>query len=109
MKVVNRIKKTNDFALIIKEGRVSKTKEFTIHYLPNTLNYTRIGISVSSKLGNAVLRNRIKRQVRAMCDELIKYETLALDLVIIVRHPFLKKDYHSNKEVLGDIISTIER
>ena len=32
------------------------------------VGYTRIGLSVSSKIGNAVTRNRIKRQVRAMCD-----------------------------------------
>jgi ribonuclease P protein component len=56
-----------------------------------------VGISVSSKLGNAVVRNRIKRQVRMICDELLCY-TQPVDIVIVVRKNYLDHSFEDNKE-----------
>ena len=105
MKVVNRIKKSDDFLLTIKKGKAYRSDSYTIHILNNLYSYTRVGLSVSSKLGNAVTRNRIKRQVRAMCDSLIDYAKQSLDIVIVVRKPFLNGNYHDNKTQLCDLLS----
>ena len=64
----------------------------------NERGYTRVGISVSKKLGNAVVRSRIKRQIRAICDSVIQYDKQALDIVIIARNEFLGKKFSDNKE-----------
>ena len=84
MKVINRIKASDDFALAIKQGRAQRNQSFVIHYRTNEFNYVRVGISVSAKLGNAVIRNHIKRQIRSMCDELIDYNQNNSDIVIII-------------------------
>ena len=99
MKIVNRIKANDDFATTIKKGRAQRDQSYVIHYCTNSLNYTRVGISVSSKLGNAVVRNHIKRQIRSMCDELIDYNQ-SLDIVIVAKQGFLTNSYDDNKTSL---------
>ena len=105
MKVANRIKENTDFALAIKNGQTFKCQSFTTHIVPNNLNKIRVGISVSKKTGNAVTRNRIKRQVRAMCDSIFDYQSNSLDIVMIVRHGYLENNFHENKQKLLDLIS----
>ena len=103
MKIVNRIKANDDFATTIKKGRAQRDQSYVIHYCTNSLNYTRVGISVSSKLGNAVVRNHIKRQIRSMCDELIDYNQ-SLDIVIVAKQGFLTNSYDDNKTSLTKLV-----
>ena len=104
MKIVNRIKANDDFATTIKKGRAQRDQSYVIHYCTNSLNYTRVGISVSSKLGNAVVRNHIKRQIRSMCDSLIDYNSQSFDIVIIAKANFLNRSYDDNKQLLQELL-----
>ncbi len=105
MKVVNRIKASDDFALAIKKGRAQRNQSYVIHYRPNEFNYVRVGISVSSKLGNAVVRNLVKRQIRSMCDSLIDYNSQSLDIVIVAKANFLDRSYDDNKQSLKELFN----
>ena len=105
MKVINRIKASDDFALTIKKGKAQRDQSYVIHYRTNELDYARVGISVSSKLGNAVARNHIKRQVRSMCDELIDYNNQTLDIVIVVKQGFLSRSFDDNKMSLKKLLN----
>ena len=105
MKVVNRIKANEDFALAIKTGRTIRADSFLLHVKKNDFPHTRVGISVSKKLGDSVTRNKIKRQIRAMCDDLIEYDKTSLDVVIIVRRSYLDKTYNENYNVLKNFLS----
>lgn len=105
MKIINRIKASDDFALTIKKGKTYCSNSYRIHVAPNEFNYTRIGISVSKKLGNAVVRSRVKRQIRAICDSVINYEKQALDIVIIARNEFLNKEFADNKSQFIDLVN----
>ena len=104
MKIVNRIKASDDFALTIKKGRAQRNQSFVIHYRPNEYNFVRVGISVSSKLGNAVVRNLVKRQIRSMCDALIDYNSQSFDIVIIAKANFLNRSYDDNKQSLQELL-----
>ena len=105
MKVVNRIKASDDFAQAIKKGRAQRNQSYVIHYRPNEFNYVRVGISVSSKLGNAVVRNLVKRQIRSMCDSLIDYNSQSLDIVIVAKANFLDRSYDDNKQSLKELFN----
>jgi ribonuclease P protein component len=105
MKVINRIKASDDFALAIKKGRAQRNQSYVIHYRPNEFNYVRVGISVSSKLGNAVVRNLVKRQIRSMCDSLIDYNSQSLDIVIVAKANFLDRSYDDNKQSLKELFN----
>jgi len=107
MKVINRVKANQDFSKTIKNGQTLKNDTFTVHYCKNEKECVRIGISVSTKLGHAVTRNRVKRQIRAMCDSLINYASHTFDVVIIVRNNFLENDFNKNKLILNNLLSKI--
>ena len=109
MKIINRIKANDDFATTIKKGKTQRDQSYVIHYNTNSLNYTRVGISVSSKLGNAVVRNHIKRQIRSMCDSLINYNNQSLDIVIVTKTGFLEKSYSDNKQSLTKLLNFVDR
>lgn len=104
MKVINRLKASDDFALAIKKGKAQRNQSFVIHYRNNDMLYTRVGISVSVKLGNAVTRNHIKRQIRNMCDSLLDYQTHQLDIVIVAKPGFLNRIFDDNKQALADLL-----
>lgn len=106
MKVVNRIKKNQDFALTINKGQAFRYPSYLIYVKQNELGYTRVGISASKKLGNAVTRNRVKRQTRAIVDSLIDYNKYALDIVIVLKLKFLEKDFDDNKSQFCDFMKT---
>lgn len=104
MKIVNRIKDSKDFALTIKKGRTYRNDSFVIHIAKTDSDHTRVGVSVSTKIGNAVVRNRVKRQIRAMADSLIDYSKQSYDIVIIARKPFLDAGFHDNKSLLSELL-----
>lgn len=109
MKVINRIKNSDDFALVIKKGHAKRNNSYTIHYLSNSLEYVRVGISVSKKIGNAVTRNHVKRQIRSMCHNLLDFNGLSLDIVIIARKDYLSKSFGENQSLLSDLFKTTGR
>lgn len=59
-----RILKPEDFSRVRKTGKRVFTRSFTLYILPNESGTTRLGLSVSSRVGNAVVRNRVKRLLR---------------------------------------------
>ena len=60
----DRLKKRYEFRQVQLTGRRIHTPHFLIVVQPNALENTRLGITVTKKVGNAVRRNRIKRVVR---------------------------------------------
>ncbi len=88
-------KKNEDFSRIIKRKQSMANRTFIIYYLKNDIGHARIGISVSKKLGKAVIRNKIKRQVRMIIKETINLDD-NYDYIVIVRNKFLDLDFISN-------------
>jgi ribonuclease P protein component len=64
MKKKDIVKSHQDFNKIIKKGSKIANSAFAIYYKDNNIGYSRYGISVGTKLGNAVFRNRYKRKIR---------------------------------------------
>ena len=58
------LSKRRDFELVFKKGLSSASKYLVIYARPNELDWNRLGLSVSKKIGKAVTRNRIKRLLR---------------------------------------------
>lgn len=92
MQKKNRLRKNHEFQKIIQKNKSEISKYLVIYFSKNNLGYTRIGISVSKKFINAVGRNKIRRQVRAIMDNINNFNK-SLDVVLIVRKPFITTSY----------------
>ena len=107
MKKEYRIKKNEDFQSIIKKKKSIANRQFVIYFDQNK-DHLRVGISVSKKLGHAVVRNRIKRQVRMMVQQVFD-NNQKMDFIIIVRYQFLNQNYHDNLESLVSLYNKINK
>ncbi len=94
MKVINRIKDSQEFVFTVRKGHVLKHNPFLIHYINNDKNVCRIGISVSKKIGNAVTT-------------LVEYTSHTFDIVIIIKADFLDNSFDDNKNILNKLLSKI--
>jgi ribonuclease P protein component len=59
-----RVVKTAEYQKLYREGRKTYSERFVLFSCENGLGHGRIGITVSRKIGGAVVRNRIKRLFR---------------------------------------------
>ena len=64
MKKSESLKRQEDFSRVYREGKSKANKLLVLYALPNNKNINRIGISVSRKVGNSVIRHRITRLIR---------------------------------------------
>ena len=104
MKKENRIKKNEEFSRIIAKKHTVGNAVFLVYFDKKALDHARVGISVSKKMGNAVVRNKIKRQLRMMFIESFDYENCPYDLIVIVKKKYLENSYQENKCYLEKLI-----
>lgn len=105
MKKENIIKKNYEINNIINNNKNFKNKYFYIYKCKNNQKNTKFAICVSKKIGNAVKRNKLKRQIKDIIDKsnfLFKYPT---DYVIIVRKEINELNYNEIKENLINLMS----
>jgi len=77
------LRKGADFARVYALRCVSREPHLTVFAAPNQSDSLRVGLSVSKKHGNAVLRNRLKRLLREAF-RLTRHELpIGLDLVLV--------------------------
>ena len=102
-----RVTRNEDFQEIIKKGGSFAGKNFVVYYYrPMAVTNDRAGISVSKKIGNAVVRNKVKRQVRMMITEITDFKR-GFDSVVIVRKNYLCNDYRTNKKELNKLYEKV--
>ena len=108
MKEKFRVKKHQEFQEIINSKNFEKNSFYAIYFRSNNYSYSRIGVSASKKLGNAVKRVKIRRQVRAMLCGLWGLD-IPLDLVIIVRNGYKIENYNESLNRLKELLDKILR
>ncbi|MCL2539822.1 MAG: ribonuclease P protein component [Firmicutes bacterium] len=100
----NRLTKRKEFGYIYKNGKAVHSNMFSVISVKSYQTETRIGFSVSNKLGNAPARNRIKRRLR----EIMKYKLSKLNthqnLIIIAKQPAAEADFNKLKSEIDYIL-----
>ena len=104
MKKAFRVRRNEEFSSIISKKHSVASAAFVVYCSERQEDHARVGISVSKKMGNAVERNRIKRQLREMVRAILDFETCPKDLIIIVRKPYLERPFSQNKKDLETAI-----
>ena len=103
------IKENTVFQEMIHHAASNKSPFFVIFYSKNSYSYGRFGISVGKKVGNAVVRNRLKRQVRAILRDFQKDYFFCYDCIIMVRGSCLSISYQQMRESLFILLEKISR
>jgi len=92
------------FLAVYESGKASADSLVVVKALPNGLDATRIGFSVTKVIGKATVRNRVKRLLKENVRVLdIKY---GWDIVFIARRSIVKADYH---RLTGTVVKLLRR
>ncbi|MBB6634037.1 ribonuclease P protein component [Cohnella thailandensis] len=89
-----RLRNRDDFNRIYRQGQSFANSQFVVYWRkwPETEQF-RLGISASSKLGGAVVRNRLRRMIKEIVRLNAGKINNGLDLILIVRKPALNLSY----------------
>ena len=95
--------KPAQYALVYSKGSSLASQWLVMKTIDNSLPLSRYGLSVSKKVGNAVVRNRVKRRLR----EILRATPLKAghDIVFIVRPPTASTDYGNLKKAVENLLS----
>jgi ribonuclease P protein component len=109
MKKINIIKKDKEISNIIKTGKYKKNNYYVVYKKNNDSNkYYRFCVCVSKKIGNAVVRNKNKRQIKDIIDKSkIKFSRTS-DYVIIIKKEINSLNYEEKKNNLIDLLLKLE-
>ena len=88
------LKNSRDFSQVYNHKESMANKYLVMYILPNDQMYSRIGISVSKKVGNSVIRHRIKRLIKESYRLNIEKLRKGYDIVVISRVTAKGKNFH---------------
>ena len=100
MQFSESLKKNHQFQFVYKHGRSYANKYFVMIIKENGLEKNRIGISVSKKVGNSVVRHRITRLVRESYRLHESVFNSGLDIVVVARKSAAEAGYYDVEKAL---------
>ena len=87
------VKENYEFRRIYRKGKSAVSPQLVIYCQRNRRGHSRLGVSVSTKLGCAVVRNRVRRRIREIY-RLNKAKMLTgYDLIVVARVRAVETDY----------------
>ena len=101
-----RLRKRPEFLKLSRQGRRTFSTYFVIISGKNPYDEPRLGITVNGKVGNAVVRNRIKRAVREIFRRRRHSLESGLDLLVIARKGASEA---TPRQIAQDMIGTLNR
>ena len=100
MKFSESLKSNSDFRRVYRGGKSYANKYLVMYVLENGTDQNRLGISVSKKVGNSVVRHRITRLVRESYRLHEEMFHSGWDIVVIARAGAKNASYHEIESAL---------
>ena len=100
MKFSESLKKNKDFQVVYKKGKSFGNKYLVMYILPNELEKNRVGISVSKKVGNSIVRHHLTRLIRESYRLHEEQFQCGYDVVVIARTSAKDRTYHEIESAL---------
>ena len=104
MKRIETIKDQKLFNNIIRNGKFIKNNFFVIYNIRKEEGQINYGIAVSNKLGKAVVRNKLKRQTRAIIDNHRNLFKNAHNYIIMIRKGSVGAEYRTLERSLVELL-----
>ncbi len=100
MVFTDSLKKNHEFQSVFKSGRSYANKLFVMYVSKNQLGRNRIGISVSKKVGNSVVRHHVKRLIKESYRLHEEMFNSGLDIVVIGRNSAASATFRETERAL---------
>lgn len=99
-----RLTQAGDFERLRREGRAFRQRLLLVSVLPNQLTHNRYGFITGKRLGNAVVRNRVRRRLREAVR--LRHPDLipGYDLVIVAHPAAVTQPFSSLQNALDDAL-----
>ncbi len=94
------LKKNRDFQIVYRKGKSYANKYLVMYVLENQTEKNRLGISVSKKVGNSVIRHHLTRLIRESYRLHEDMFNSGLDIVVIARNTAKEVSYHEIESAL---------
>lgn len=93
MKKTTTVKENYEFRRIYAKGRSGVSPYFVVYVRPNRRGHNRLGVTVSTKLGHAVVRNRVRRRLREIFRLNQDKLTQGYDMIVVARTRAVHAEY----------------
>lgn len=100
MKFSESLKKNSDFQKVYRQGKSYANRYLVMYVLENHTEGSRLGISVSKKVGNSVIRHHLTRLIRESYRLHEDMFNNGLDIVVIARSTARDISYHETESAL---------
>lgn len=100
MKYSESLKKTKDFQNVYRSGKSYANRYLVMYVLSNQTEGNRLGISVSKKVGNSVIRHHLTRLIRESYRLHEDMFNSGLDIVVIARGTARDASFHQISSAL---------
>ena len=87
------MKKNSDFRRLYAKGKSAVNPYMVLYCRRNSLGVNRLGYTVSTKLGHAVVRNRVRRRLREICRLNSPAMKTGFDIVVVARSRCMNARY----------------
>ena len=100
MKNYHSLRNNREFQMVYNEGNSKANRYLVLYYRKNDLEYNRLGISVSKKVGNSVIRHHLTRLIREGYRLQEDMFNSGLDIVVIARGTARDASFHQISSAL---------
>ena len=101
MKRSDSLRRKKEFRYTYRAGKSSGGRLFSMVYAKNSGAPPKIGFSVSKKVGNSVVRNRVKRRLREALTPLIPSIRSGVNIIFIAREAVVEAPFLTIREAMN--------
>ncbi|MEE4194640.1 MAG: ribonuclease P protein component [Anaerolineae bacterium] len=113
MKRLFRLRQTTDIQRVRDHGRSQRNQYVVLLYYPQpadtaTTDFARVGVIAGKRIGSAVTRNKVKRQLKAIMQVIHVNLPERMDILLIARQPIIEASFQQMESAVHQLLQRAE-